>query len=331
MLGLGNIGNTCGINTLLQCLYHTPGIRQAIFAADAGESTSGREVTRSLVAVMRALQNDNPGAHVMPTEFVRRLADASNGLFPTGQQHDLGELWMWLVDRVHEEVGTSQAPPSGPPSSVQQQVNQTLHRFQQGKYSAWLSQTQGTQVAMVGCARCPFRLSNIEPWTMIVLDVPSDVHDGLPVMLPDLFQSCFRKEAVDNWKCDRCEAIGGHRMCRYWSLPRTLVLLLKRFGHNMQKIHTPVQITETLTFSANSILSKPGQAHHYRLMSMGNHHGPYGGGHYTTVFRAAGGAMESWHHADDERVQEITGSIDAMLSKNTTGYLLMYDLMEAPC
>ena len=268
----------------------------------------------------------NPQMRLVPSSVVQHINDKSGGLFAPGEQHDLSELWVWLIDRLHEDCAVSRPAPVHE-DSLASLIATTMHKYQQGKYSAILECVQGSQIALVVCPKCSYKVTNVEPLTVLTLDVPEESEP--PPALPLLLQRYFIKDTIEDWVCDKCKHRGGERASRLYHVPSCLAVVLKRFSMMptgfMAKRTVPISIANFLHFHANAVLSKPRDAPPttFELRAIGNHHGSYFGGHYTAVVK---GNEEKWELADDDSVQTIENKDVSETSR--TAYMLFFNRMS---
>ena len=108
--------------------------------------------------------------------------------------------------------------------------------------------------------------------------------------------------------CDKCQSLQPatkrQLICRPFS--HYMVIHLKRFSPNGQKIHRYVRVDEYLKLICNNNgdngCNSGGdvhQIHHYILHSLVIHLGTEWSGHYATLFREVNG---SWTLLDDQRI-----------------------------
>jgi len=141
----------------------------------------------------------------------------------------------------------------------------------------------------------------------------------------DLFTTTEKLGSHDPWYCPRCKK---HQLATkkfdIWSLPKTLVIHLKRFSYSKytrEKIDAYVEFP-TKSLNLKKYLNHPmhGPAE-YELSGVVNHFGGMGGGHYTAFAKNKDG---KFYNFDDAHVSATTE--DSVVTKSA--YVLVYEISK---
>uniref|UniRef100_A0A5K3ELA3 Ubiquitin carboxyl-terminal hydrolase n=2 Tax=Mesocestoides corti TaxID=53468 RepID=A0A5K3ELA3_MESCO len=134
----------------------------------------------------------------------------------------------------------------------------------------------------------------------------------------DLFLATEQLSDRDPWYCTKCkEHRQAFKKFDIWSLPRVLVIHLKRYrnGLRLHKNETFVSCPETgleVTCAKGKFV--------YDLVAVSNHMGGVGGGHYTAYAKNG----DAWYNFDDSFVSKVNGPV---VTRNA--YFLVYMLNDA--
>ncbi|XP_057701493.1 ubiquitin carboxyl-terminal hydrolase 4 isoform X2 [Corythoichthys intestinalis] len=142
----------------------------------------------------------------------------------------------------------------------------------------------------------------------------------------ELFTTMETLGAHDPWYCPTCKK---HQQATkkfdLWSLPRILVVHLKRFSYNRclrDKLDTVVDFP-IKDLDMSEFLSDPKAGPHtYDLVAVSNHYGGMGGGHYTAYGKNK--VDGKWYYFDDSSVSP--SSEDQIVTK--AAYVLFYQRRE---
>ncbi|XP_076461290.1 uncharacterized protein LOC143293863 [Babylonia areolata] len=94
-------------------------------------------------------------------------------------------------------------------------------------------------VQTMECLSCHALTRMTERFTCLMLDIPEKI-DG--ASLQDAVEGFFKKEEVD-FKCDHCQQHQKAEVSRkFQSLPRVLIVYLKRYNELMEKVLTPIRL-----------------------------------------------------------------------------------------
>uniref|UniRef100_A0A667YG41 Ubiquitin carboxyl-terminal hydrolase n=1 Tax=Myripristis murdjan TaxID=586833 RepID=A0A667YG41_9TELE len=146
----------------------------------------------------------------------------------------------------------------------------------------------------------------------------------------ELFTTMETLGEHDPWYCPTCKK---HQQATkkfdLWSLPRILVVHLKRFSYNRcwrDKLDTVVDFPIRDLNMSEFVCDPKAGPYIYDLIAVSNHYGGMGGGHYTAYGKNK--ADGKWHYFDDSSVS--SASEDQIVTK--AAYVLFYQRRdeEAP-
>jgi ubiquitin C-terminal hydrolase len=119
-----------------------------------------------------------------------------------------------------------------------------------------------------------------------------------------------REEVLDECNkafCTHCQDfVRSSKKMDVWTAPQILIIQLKRFyskGDYQRKLDINVEFPDTLDMAPFVIGPHPAGGLHYRLVSVIEHSGGLGGGHYVAV--ALHHVANKWYRFNDETVKPI--------------------------
>ncbi|PWN50446.1 cysteine proteinase [Violaceomyces palustris] len=335
LTGLKNLGNSCYMNSTLQCLSATIPLarflldgsyKQAINRVNPlGTQGALAEAFAQLVRVMWSEQY----TFVSPVTFreaIARFAPAFRG----SDQHDSQEFLAFLLDGLHEDLNYvvhKPAPIEMTPEreaeleSLPQQIASvkewSIYRMRND--SLIVDWFQGQFRNKMTCLTCGKTSTTYNAFMYLSLPIPNG--RGMNrVTLQQCLDAFVREEIMDKsdaWRCPRCKRPRkATKKLSISRLPQVLLIHLKRFsfkGPFTDKIDTQVTFpTSSLDLTnymppplppgaitegvATSQSQQP--PYIYDLYGVTHHFGSLNTGHYTATIRNHG----EWWYCDDSRV-----------------------------
>lgn len=341
MRGLENLGNTCGLNTLIQCVGHSPILRTWLL--DNIEKLPNKSLVEALAAIIKLQWVDHCtiAPHGFISIFFKKIP-----LFTPGEQHDLNELWTMMFDCIGKELHSDEHHQLYKYNDnnvvVTHKYDKLIYkdmivkscdemfRYNHENACSWTDLIQGVQISQIHCKDCNFVLQNIEPWAALTIEVPCTRK------IVDSLEKYMKSVAINDWTCDQCKKQEQvSQTVRFWKLPKVLIVTLKRFEYDcvknsMKKINNPVDIPEHIQFyeshvlgsESRAIMEKNNGCLDYKLSSVGLHHGSANYGHYTAIGRVSD---DNWVHYDDINTYEC--KIEKILKSNSAAYVLIYTMV----
>jgi len=151
------------------------------------------------------------------------------------------------------------------------------------------------------------------------------------IQLSDCLELFLQREklgADDPWYCPVCkEHRQAYKKFDLWTLPKILVIHLKRFSYNRymrDKLDVLVNFPTVELDLTSYVINKNHPRAVYDLHAVSNHYGGLGGGHYTAY--ASNCYDSNWYYFDDSSVS----SADASSAVSKAAYVLFYTRRDDP-
>lgn len=319
--GLSNVGNTCSINTLIQCIGHCPTFLEFILNTDIKVTKIDNRkyaVYIELKEILKHLWVDNHS--MIPRRFIEAFYESIGDSYKFGEQLDFTEMWMLLLDNIIRETHTdthisnyqiSHKYKSDTKNIMQKKVQDSLDIFFKNSNSPLNNLFQGSHIQQITCEKCNHKSHSIEPVAVSYINNPN-IFEGL--------QGILENQKIKDWKCEKCSQAGSAtKFIRFWKLPNIWMIVLQRYNLN-SKTSVPIDIPLIIPVDSNVELSAR-KDFHYELKSIANHYGSLEGGHYTATCKNNNGM---WCEYNDLQIG-IIPDINSVLKENKTAYALFYE------
>ncbi|PAA65164.1 hypothetical protein BOX15_Mlig031886g1 [Macrostomum lignano] len=340
LVGLNNLGNTCYMNSILQCLSHTePLLRHFVlerrFQPSAGRNGSGlAKAYANLMLRMWAASASPTGADcTSPTELKQCVAQYAPR-FRGYSQQDAQEFLRYLLEGLHEDLNLVSVRPKLPPVDYEHldllldddKADELWQRYLQQENSPVVEAFVGQLKSTLECCHCSHKSVTFDPFWDLALPIPGKSRTSLDACLK-LFTNQETLDGNERPTCDRCRC---RRKCvkrfHLYRLPSVLVIHLMRFSGERFKTKLNTLVEYPMELDVSEFLDKKcrlRQTPQYRLYAVSEHAGTPYGGHYTAVVRHAGTGR--WLRYNDNRVEEA--STRSVVS--TEGYVLFYSRVDS--
>jgi ubiquitin C-terminal hydrolase len=171
------------------------------------------------------------------------------------------------------------------------------------------------------CDTCGYLSSSFEIFTILSLDIPSNIDNPTIIDCFDLFCTQDRLDENNKFICDRCgNSTCGIKKLMLWYAPEILIIHFKRFkqnGRNCSKNTKTISYQETLDIS--KYVSRKSAGTEYKLISVVHHYGGLDGGHYVSF----NNVDDYWIQFNDSSIAKIVGDIHKQII-NENSYILIY-------
>ena len=302
--GLANLGNTCFMNSVLQCLAHT----YELFDIEKEKKTDNIfdvKIFDEYFKLIHFMWNEN--STVSPNGFlkyVQFVAKRKNREMFTGfDQNDFSEFLLFLISCFHESIKKEGPNIKSEISAVKKYLNNVYKK----DYSEVTNIFNGIQVNTVYSKKTNEEINKtVDQFTILSLPVPEKKNLSIEDCLDEYFKEielCGDDEYVlpDEHK-NAGEKIEAKIISKIWCLPKILILNLLRVKisrNRMVKNETLISYGETINLD-KYCLNK--ENNNYELYAIGEHHGNLYGGHYTCLVKNSNG---KWYRFNDMDVKEV--------------------------
>ncbi|XP_030043683.1 ubiquitin carboxyl-terminal hydrolase 21 isoform X2 [Microcaecilia unicolor] len=344
-IGLRNLGNTCFMNAVIQCLSSTQPLRDYFLRREyrheqPGSSHTQQDLTEAFADVIAALWHADTPEAVNPGWFktvFQRYVPSFTGY----SQQDAQEFLKFLMDRFHVEINRkgrrtpsilsdakrpSVLEPSDAPSD-DEKASHMWKRYLEREDSKIVDLFVGQLKSCLKCQSCGYRSPTFEVFCDISLPIPKKGFTGGKVSLLDCFTLFTKEEELNSENapiCDRCkQRTKSTKKLTIQRFPHILVLHLNRFfttRFSIKKcsIHVdfPLQKLNLKEFASEKAGSPV-----YNLYALCNHSGSVHYGHYTAYCRD----QSSWYIYNDSRVSPIREN----QVQSSEGYVLFYEMDDS--
>ncbi|KAL7224281.1 hypothetical protein ACSBR1_025694 [Camellia fascicularis] len=287
--GLENLGNTCFLNSVIQCLTYTEPL--AAYLQSGKHQNSCRTAGFCALCaiqkhVSRALQLT--GRSLAPKDLVSNLRCISRN-FRNARQEDAHEYMVNLLESMHK-CCLPAGIPSESPSAYEKSL---VHKIFGGHLRS-----------QVKCMQCSFCSNKFDPFLDLSLEInkAESLHKAL--------MHFTAKEYLDGgerqYQCQRCkQKVKALKQLSIHKAPYVLAIHLKRFGTYQpgQKIDKKVLFGPTLDLKPFVTASYDGDLK-YTLYGVLVHAGwSTHSGHYYCFVRTSSGM---WYSLDDHQVRQVS-------------------------
>lgn len=324
LVGLGNLGNTCYLNSTIQALRNATELTAFFLEGKHEEYLKTKRddsksviLSKAYVDLLKTMWSSHRSQYIRPVGFFNDMCKAVDDTvfdqFKMRIAHDSHEFLMFMLDNLHESLAeevniviTRPPPVTENDMMIQKALEYWKDMFRKS-YSPLIDIVFGLSQREMHCQECNKKHYSYEVFNCLKVGMPSNTQD--PVLLHNLIQDEYKDEEIEGYACDHCapKRTKAVRRTKLWKLPKILFVALKRFTPTGAKIQTPLDLnpSQDYVFDQHFSGSSPEPSRHmkYSLFATIDHFGSSGGGHYTS--QAKNPLDGKWYGYDDESVVDI--------------------------
>ncbi|XP_034952679.1 ubiquitin carboxyl-terminal hydrolase 2-like isoform X2 [Chelonus insularis] len=331
--GLRNIGNTCFMNSVIQCLSNTRPLLEYLlndnYLADINVTTSSMKgaLIKAFAQVIHELWG-NSGDHVVNTISLKTQIQRFAPRFMGYSQQDAQEFLRYLLEGLHEDVNRVVIKPQPILTDIPDQYTdvqkaaESWKRYLRSEDSTIVDVFVGQLRSSLHCTSCDHDSVTLDPFWDLSLPIP--VRSGT-VKLQQCLEHFTKVETLDGDEKPTCSKCQMRRKCtKSFSIqkfPKILVIHLKRFSPTERfRAKLSVLVDFPLEGLDLSAFAAPGVAGcTYNLYGVANHSGTPYSGHYTAYCKHP--YSGEWHEYNDSSVSSVSQS--SVVSSEA--YVLFYE------
>ena len=316
LTGLVNLGNTCFMNSAIQCLSNTVQLTQYFntkeFANDINKNYKHIQLAYQWHRLLKGMWESN--CIVSPTSFhktIRELSEEMGYINFTGfNQNDTQEFLILMIDTLHESLSREvKITISGKVKNKQDKMalaamNSWKTHFK-SSYSKIIELFYGQLVSQIYTTDDKLLSESFEP--ICIFDLPLPIKEN--ITLYDCFDLYTEGELLDGdnqYMNDKTKKlIDAKKKIQIWKFPDILIISLKRFSINGMRItkrndlvDIPVDNLDLSKYCLGYTKNKS----KYSLYGICNHSGGLGGGHYFAFCKNTNG---NWYSYNDSFVKKM--------------------------
>ncbi|KAF9434465.1 ATP-binding cassette sub- D member 4, partial [Entomortierella beljakovae] len=300
--GLNNLGNTCFLNSVLQCLTYTAPLANYLLSNQ--HSGSCKTTNFCMMCLLEKhvgrCFNHSMNEAIAPKVIVGRLRNIGKQ-FRIGRQEDSHEFARYLIDALQKSCLI------GFDSKLDDRIKETtvIHQIFGGYFQS-----------QVKCMKCGHESNTFETY----LDVSVDIRGAESVQ--KAFRDFTKPDILtksNQYKCDKCKVlVDARKQMTIYEAPKILCIHLKRFTFTGQKINRHVNFDSKLELNSVMSTNKKHPDLTYSLYAVLVHAGgSCHSGHYYCYVKSSNGI---WYSMNDSHVSVV--SLQTVLSQNA--YMLFY-------
>ncbi|XP_055532004.1 ubiquitin carboxyl-terminal hydrolase Usp2 isoform X3 [Wyeomyia smithii] len=329
LCGLWNIGNTCFMNSVIQCLSHTRELTNFLRMQPTSErgTTKDHKILAEYTKLIKDMWN-GINRSVNPSEL-KYAFSSKHRMYSGSAQQDAQEFLRFFIDSLHSALNVSI---KREPISREIEDDDLNNRVKATMMWEWYSKVENSMIkdlfvgllrSTLKCTVCNSASVTFDPFWDLSLPLPSTNSRCKLENCLDMFVKEEVMDGIDQPTCSKCKT---RRKCTksftIERFPKYLVIHLKRFSETRwSKLTNVIEFpTGERELNLQPYASEDNTAPvYYSLYGISNHMGSTAGGHYVAVCKHP--VSKEWHEFNDNFVSETSeGSL-----VTSSAYVLFYE------
>ncbi|XP_054279586.1 ubiquitin carboxyl-terminal hydrolase 2-like [Macrosteles quadrilineatus] len=318
LTGLNNIGNTCFLNSIVQCLSNTRVIKEYIlsdeYLNEIRPSVKSALMKRFAELIKNLWQGDQKS---LSTHNFKLEVDIVAPRFTGYLQQDAQEFLRYLLEGIHNEINRITSRPKPLTEEIDDDLDDSQKALEVWKRYLRLENSKivdtfgGLLKSILECTHCSHKSTTFEPFWDLSLPIPDTLTHPGKLMLSHCFDLFTKEEVLDGDEMPTCSKCKTRRKCKkrfvIQKFPEVLVIHLKRFslGSRARKVDSSIEFPVTKLDMGPYSAESQYKNLLYDLYAVVNHNGTCYTGHYTAYCRHP--YSHEWYIFNDRSVLPMSG------------------------
>jgi ubiquitin carboxyl-terminal hydrolase 8 len=307
LCGFHNIGNTCYLNTALQCLIHTYPLTEYFLSTNFDNKNILVNEFTKLISVI----NDE-NCTISPNSLIKSVMKRGHEKKMDIKfllQNDVQEFLIFFIDELHEEIKknvtmTITGRVLNDTDKMALKSMKSWNSFFKNNYSKIIELFYGQTVSIIKVNNI-VKSENYGPLCFFSLPIPINLNNN-NINIYDCFDLFCKTELLrgDNqWKCDKTNKYyDADQITKIWKYPQIMIINLKRFDFNQNKINVNIDFPIQNLNLSNFCIGYNNNKSIYDLYAICNHKGRLNNGHYYAYCKHKN---NKWYSFNDSDIKEI--------------------------
>lgn len=319
LCGLKNFGNTCWLNSSIQCLLSTKPITDLALTNINHETLLMKEWVR----LVNGIKNEN--CIITPLSFLKAVIISANKngyMFNFNRQNDVEEFLVFFIDSLHEEIKrkvniTISGKIVNALDKMALDAMKEWKDYFKNNYSTIIEIFYGQLVSHIKVVNEDIHSYTYSPICTFSLPINKNNEN---INIYDCFNLFTKSQLLDGenkWKYDKDgKYYDIEKSYNIWKFPKILIIHLKRFNNDGTKINNLIDFPINNLDLSPYCVGYDKNKSFFSLIGICNHIGSNNSGHYYSYCKKKDG----WYKFDDTNVNSINES--KLITKNA--YCLFY-------
>ena len=307
--GLANLGNTCYLNSFIQCLSHTHLFNKYL---DHYNENPEHILLNEWNNLRKLLWHKD--CTIAPKRFVLYLQKVAKinkkTIFTNFSQNDVSELMYFIFDVFHNYLKYKKTYNVKNDSKIETYKKKLYNN----EFSIIHKLFQGIQVTRIKDMDNNILSETPEPFMILPLSIYNEIDCTIEKCIEEYCSyEILNKENQYSLSDNSNKKIDAYKNTYFYELPKILIISLKRFNNNIRKNKNVVILEEYINLDKYCTSN---DKNNYELYGINLHSGNLGSGHYMAAVKS-----KDWYLFNDTIVRKIKFS---EIKTNYQVYCLFY-------